>query len=212
NSFEQVYLFIGAGDKSNVLYKDTDKIMKFYGIRDVVEDEPSASTLTEGDLNEVTNPATAAYDPQGWYFEMNQGEKVITAPVAFNFNVFITTFVPRDEIAGGNWDKAFIERAYVGDTKLRVVDFTTGGLNQITTDNARANLLWRGFNVGRGLPTKPQVVTRKPGTGAGQDQGSVELMIQTSTGQYIRGTGADFGLPTGTAGMMVGRIIFWLER
>ncbi len=212
NSFEQVYLFIGAGDKSNVLYKDNEKIMKFYGIRDVIEDDPTATTLTEGDLNRVNNPATAAYDPQGWYFEMNAGEKVITAPIAFSFNVFITTFLPRDEIVGTDWDKAFIERAYVGDTKLRVVDFSTGGLNQITTDNARANLLWSGLQVGRGLPSKPQVVTRKPGTGAGQDQGSVELMIQTSTGQYIRGTGADFGLPTGTAGMMVGRIIFWLER
>lgn len=212
NSFEQVYVFTGAGDKSNVLYKENDKIMKFYGIRDVIEDDPNASTLVEGDLSEVTNPATAAYDPQGWYFELNPGEKVLTAPVAFAFNVFITTFLPRDDIVGANWDKAFVERGYVGDTKLRVVDFTTGGLNQITTDNARANLLWSGLQVGRGLPSKPQVVTRKPGTGAGQEQGSVELMIQTSTGQYIRGTGADFGLPTGTAGMMVGRIIFWLER
>ncbi len=212
NSFEQVYVFIGAGDKSNVLYKDNDKIMKFYGIRDVIEDDPNASTLSEGNLSKVTNPATAAYDPQGWYFEMNRGEKVITAPIAFSFNVFITSFVPRDEISGGNWQKAFVERGYIGDTKLRVVDFTTGGLNQITTDNARANLLWSGLQVGRGLPSKPQVVTRKPGTGAGQQQGSVELMIQTSTGQYIRGTGADFGLPSGTAGSMVGRIIFWLER
>ncbi|MGC8927790.1 MAG: pilus assembly protein [Myxococcota bacterium] len=212
NSFEQVYVFIGAGDKSNVLYKENEKIMKFYGIRDVIEDDPTASTLVENDLSKVTNPATAAYDPQGWYFELNPGEKVLTAPVAFAFNVFITTFLPRDDIVGGNWDKAFVERAYVGDTKLRVVDFTTGGLNQITTDNARANILWSGLQVGRGLPSKPQIVTRKPGTGAGQQQGSVELMIQTSTGQYIRGTGADFGLPTGTAGMMVGRIIFWLER
>ncbi len=212
NSFEQVYVFIGAGDKSNVLSKSNQKIAKFYGIRDVIEDNPTASTLVEGDLSKVVNPATAAYDPQGWYFEMNPGEKVITAPVAFSFNVFITTFKPRDAIMGSNWDKAFVERAYVGDTKLRVVDFTTGGLNQITTDNARANLLWSGFQVGRGLPSKPQIVTRKPGTGAGQQQGSVELMIQTSTGQYIRGTGADFGLPTGTASTMVGRIIFWLER
>jgi Tfp pilus tip-associated adhesin PilY1 len=212
NSFEQVYVFIGAGDKSNVLYKDNDKIMKFYGIRDVIEDDPGASILTEGDLNEVTNPATAAYDPQGWYFRMNPGEKVITAPVAFNFNVFITTFIPRDDISGNNWDKAFVERAYVGDTKLRVVDFTTGGVNQVTTDTTRANILWSGLQIGRGLPSKPQIVTRNPGTGAGQQQGSVELMIQTSTGQYIRGTGADFGLPSGTTQGMVGRIIFWLER
>ncbi|MCX7943070.1 MAG: PilC/PilY family type IV pilus protein [Deltaproteobacteria bacterium] len=212
NSFEQVYIFIGAGDKSNVLYKDNNKRLKFYGIRDVKEDDLTASAIAEDDLSRVSNPATAGYDPDGWYFEMNLGEKVITAPVAFNFNVFITTFVPRDEISGTNWDKAFVERAYVGDTKLRVVDFLTGGLNQITTDTTRANLLWSGLQIGRGLPSKPQIVTRKPGTGAGQEQGSVELLIQTSTGQYIRGTGADFGLPTGTANMMVGRIIFWLER
>ena len=95
---------------------------------------------------------------QGWFVVLNNNEKVLAAPSAFNKAVFFTTFTPASTAACGNGG---------GAAKLYAVNFTTGDaaldLSTGTSAATGQSALSLAKAIGTGIPSRPEVIMSESG-------------------------------------------------
>jgi type IV pilus assembly protein PilY1 len=165
-------LFMGTGDRENAC-DTTTAADRIYSIKD----SHGASSFTETDLVDVTDPADDApnlnqtdgdvdennYYDQGWFIrlvdnsgesEVAEGEKILAQGVAFYKTYYVTTFTPNNDpcVPGGN-------------AKLYAIDYLTGAavIKFTDTDDDGVKDLTRSVILGGGIPSKPVTVITSAG-------------------------------------------------
>ncbi|MBI5526503.1 MAG: hypothetical protein HY897_09220 [Deltaproteobacteria bacterium] len=224
NTFGQVYLFVGTGDRTNImsyLAPPAGTPERLYGMRDALRGaptDPANPALCEnGDgtcaapafprLNEVV-AANSPFFESGWFRKLPQGEKVLSPAAAAGFNVFFTVFSPLSNAA--TWVQ---ERQYLGDAKLYATDFMSGGSPDIQTAKQTPANFWQGFKIGRDVPSAPKIVARPSdySNPASPKDAQTSIVIHTGAGevQQIRSPGS----ASGRSGLLppVSRVIYWRE-
>jgi type IV pilus assembly protein PilY1 len=101
-------LFFGTGDRADP--KDVTVCNRICAVKD-----KNGPTLTEGDLQDVTDVLLDGIDTEnGWYIRLNQylGEKVLSTPVVYFGTAYFTSFVPDQEV--------FDDPCYVGQGRARL--------------------------------------------------------------------------------------------
>ncbi|UCD71557.1 MAG: hypothetical protein JSW70_00800 [Syntrophobacterales bacterium] len=137
-------LFFGTGDRADP--NDITVCNRIYGVKD-----KNGSTLTESDLQDVTEALLEGVDTEnGWYIRLNQhlGEKVLSPPVVYFGAAYFTTFVPDSEQSG---DPCYVGQ---GRGRLHALGYKTGnpvfdldGLGEILDINDRS------AEIGVGIPS-----------------------------------------------------------
>ncbi len=87
------FVFMGTGDRANP--GDCYTVNRFYGIKNKWQSTWSRP-LYESDLGNVRDynyPYTTGYLDNGWFFNLDAGEKVISTPITFEGVVYFTTFL-----------------------------------------------------------------------------------------------------------------------
>ncbi|UCE55632.1 MAG: hypothetical protein JSV31_09350 [Desulfobacterales bacterium] len=130
-------VFMGTGDRENAC--DQTSADRLYNIKDT----HSATTLSESDLVDVTDPDAPLPNldvDQGWYIQLAAGEKVLAEGTVFYKTFYITTFMPNDDIClpGG-----------VG--KLYALGYKTGAA---VLDYNNDGNVERSIDLGGGIPSK----------------------------------------------------------
>jgi type IV pilus assembly protein PilY1 len=130
-------VFMGTGDRENAC--DQTSADRLYNIKDT----HSATTLSESDLVDVTDPDAPLPNldvDQGWYIQLAAGEKVLAEGTVFYKTFYITTFMPNDDIClpGG-----------VG--KLYALGYKTGAA---VLDYNNDGNVERSIDIGGGIPSK----------------------------------------------------------
>ena len=147
-----VWVYFGTGDRNHPNNTSTNR---FYGIKDDGS-MSNANTLTESSLTNVTSGAGSV--TQGWFVVLNNNEKVLASPSAFNKAVFFTTFTPASTAACGNGG---------GAAKLYAVNFTTGDaaldLSTGTSAATGQSALSLAKAIGTGIPSRPEVIMSESG-------------------------------------------------
>jgi type IV pilus assembly protein PilY1 len=138
-------LFFGTGDRADP--KNITVCNRIYAVKD--RDGPT--TLTEGDLQDVTDALLDETDTEnGWYIRLNQhlGEKVLSPPVVYFGTAYFTSFIPDQE--------EFEDLCYVGQGRGRLyaLGYKTGnpvfdldGLGDTLDINDRSS------EIGIGIPS-----------------------------------------------------------
>jgi len=160
-------LFMGTGDRENAC-DTTTAADRIYCIKDA----HGASTLSEADLVDVTDPDAATPDlsetngdvdsnssyDQGWYIrlvdssgetEVAAGEKVLSQGIVFYKTYYVTAFAPNDDpcVPGGN-ATLYALNYLTGAAVIRFTDLDADGDLDLT----------RSVHLGGGIPSKPVVV------------------------------------------------------
>ena len=135
-------VFFGTGDRDDACNTTTsDRIC-------AVKDVHSSTTLVEGDLVDVTDPAAALPDlsvDNGFYLQLSAGEKVLSESMVFYKTLYVTTFTP------GSTDPCVPG----GDGRLYALNYLTGGA---TIDFTGDDVPERSIDIGGGIPSKPVMV------------------------------------------------------
>jgi type IV pilus assembly protein PilY1 len=169
-------LFIGTGDREHP--KETTAINRLYAIKD----KSDGRTLSESDLYDVTSDELqetgttdarkaqilAALDTaDGWYIQLEPGEKALSAPVVFNQAVNFTTYTPPPDSGG---DPCYVGegmgRVYKLDylTACAVVDFDGSG---VLTASDRYDYAGHGIPSGVVIAILPNTIMEYTGIGGG---------------------------------------------
>jgi Tfp pilus tip-associated adhesin PilY1 len=147
-------VFAGTGDREDAC-DTTVGADRIYAVKDV----HGTATLSEGDLVDVTDPATTLPNlngsDQGWFIRFvdsmgaAEGEKVLARGVVFYKTYYVTTFTPNDNpcVPGG------IARLYA-------IEYKTGAaaIAFTDTDGDGDKDLTRSVILGGGIPSKPVTV------------------------------------------------------
>ena len=169
-------LFIGTGDREHP--KETTIVNRLYAIKD----KSGATTLTESNLYDVTSDELqetgttearkaqilAALDiADGWYIQLDAGEKSLSSPVVFNQAVNFTTYTPPPGSGG--------DPCYVGEgvgkvfklnylTACAVFDFDNSG-----ELSARDRYDYAGHGIPSGvvIAILPNIIMEYTGIGGG---------------------------------------------
>jgi Tfp pilus tip-associated adhesin PilY1 len=154
-------IFMGTGDRENAC-DTTVAADRVYAVKDV----HGTTTLSEGDLVDVTDPAATLPDlngssDQGWFIRLVDelgapaGEKVLAQGVVFYKTFYFTTFTPNNDpcIPGG-------------DARLYALDYLSGAavIAFTDTDGDGVEDLTRSVILGGGIPSKPVTVISAEGT------------------------------------------------
>jgi len=200
NSFGQYYVLIGSGDRMNML--STTPVGHFYALNDVFNSSggnPVPMTLySDADLSKPTSIGAAPYKPKGWVRELAAGQKSLFPAVVAGNDVFFTTFKPPTTPA-----TSFYTRAELGEGKLYVADFMTGGKPAINQD------WWAGVLMSKDVLTAPKIVSR--GIDNVHPQGQTNLLITSTSGEVFQikelttGSGQGYLKPTT-------KVIYWREQ
>jgi type IV pilus assembly protein PilY1 len=110
-------LFFGTGDRADP--KEVTVCNRIYAVKD----KNGPTTLTEGNLRDVTDTLLNEADTEnGWYIRLNQhlGEKVLSPPVVYFGAAYFTSFIPDQE--------QFDDLCYVGQGRgrLHALGYKTG--------------------------------------------------------------------------------------
>jgi Tfp pilus tip-associated adhesin PilY1 len=148
-------IFMGTGDRENAC-DTTVAADRVYAVKDV----HGTTTLSEGDLVDVTDPAATLPNlngstDQGWFIRLVDelgapaGEKVLARGVVFYKTYYFTTFTPNNDpcVPGGN-------------ARLYALDYQTGAavIAFTDTDGDGVDDLTRSVRLGGGIPSKPVTV------------------------------------------------------
>ena len=135
-------VFFGTGDRDDACNTTTSD--RIYAVKDV----HTSTTLVEGDLVDVTDPAAALPDlpvDNGFYLQLSAGEKVLSENMVFYKTLYVTTFIP------GSTDPCVPG----GDGRLYALYYLTGGA---TIDFTGDDVPERTTDIGGGIPSKPVMV------------------------------------------------------
>lgn len=182
NKYNGEYVLFGTGDREAPSTKQLTNKNRFYSIKNCWN---NASPIVKNDLENATSSITgASVDKKGWYIELeNDGEKVMSYPLAFNGIVFFTTYTPapdaNTDTNHGNGNNDPCDGVYnVGTARLYALNLKTGApvLNLSIkgqgsdgeVDETSGNPLPlcksdRRVEIGRGIPGVPQLVFSKDG-------------------------------------------------
>lgn len=134
-------VFMGTGDR-----EDPCSTTSSDGIY-CIKDTHGSSTLQESDLVDVTDPTAAPPDlnvDQGWYIQLEAGEKLLAETTLFYKTLYLTTYTPNgDPCLPG------------GAGKLYALNYKTGGAVLDFDGNGDSE---RGVQIGGGIPSKVVVV------------------------------------------------------
>lgn len=152
-------LFIGSGDRDDAC--NTNTYDALYAIKD---QHDSSLSLVSGNLvdayitSDYTIPDLAGSD-NGWYLQMEPGEKALSESVVFNKVLYATTFLPNDQacVPGG------YARLYALKYLTGVAAFDFDGVEGNDTSKI----------IGGGIPSKPVVIITTTGV--------AKLLISTSS-------------------------------
>ena len=148
-------IFMGTGDRENAC-DTTVGADRVYAVKD----EHGTTTLSEGDLVDVTDPAATlpnlnGSSDQGWFIRLVDelgapaGEKVLARGVVFYKTYYFTTFTPNNDpcVPGGN-------------ARLYALDYLNGAavIAFTDTDGDGVDDLTRSVLLGGGIPSKPVTV------------------------------------------------------
>lgn len=149
--------------KATVIHDDNTKTV--FDIDDSSSSTCAAAPLTLSDLTDRTAGTANESVDKGWYITLDQGERVITDPVAtVNGSIFYTTFVPEPDICkfGGTsylWAVKF-DSGYQLDESAKVgkvlIQASTGGFEEVDLATAMAGTNSKqGRRMNEGIIGKP---------------------------------------------------------
>lgn len=145
-------MILGAtGDREDPCVKgDTEDIVF------AVKDDHQVSELTVDDLARTDiDPLENSEEYQGWYYQLEPGEKVLSGGTVFANGFYFTTFTPRDDPCEGG-----------GTARLYALHYKTGepfmdlDNNQTTGDDDGVEPY---IDLGYGIPSKPVIIITDDG-------------------------------------------------
>lgn len=182
NKYNGEYVLFGTGDREAPSTTQLANKNRFYSIKNCWN---SDYPIVINDLENVTfSIAGPSVDKKGWYIELeNDGEKVMSYPLAFNGIVFFTTYTPAPDINsdtnnGRGHDDPCDGIFNVGTARLYALNLKTGAPvlnlsikgqgNDGEVDETSDNPLPlcksdRSVEIGRGVPGVPQLIFPKDG-------------------------------------------------
>ena len=138
-------VFFGTGDRE--YYNETKVANRIYALKD----KGNATTLTESDLENVTQgiiQPKSSKDKEGWVLNLeNKGEKVLAPPVVAFGVAYFTTYTPPS-----------MESGVEGMARIYALNYKTGGpildLNPTNnTEGVKIDLSDRSKIIGKGIPS-----------------------------------------------------------
>jgi hypothetical protein len=157
-------VYFGTGDRNHPRHDSSNRI---YAVKDNT-DMTNASFLDEADLvdTESGDPVT-----QGWYYLLDNDEKVWMAAEVYNQVVYFSSYTPVDAADACDSGTGFSRLYSFQMTNGHVgIDFDTGH-TETETDGDES----RSIDVGSGAPSRPSVVlgTANDGVAVGTTDGAV---------------------------------------
>lgn len=116
----ELWVAVGSGYKAHPLNEDTDEA--FFVIRDTAALQPVAHVEANlANMSNVTNGSVPSATSRGWYYFLEEGEKVSSSPIIFRNRILFTTYSPTVD---QNHDDPCSVR--YGASYLHTVSLTTG--------------------------------------------------------------------------------------
>jgi type IV pilus assembly protein PilY1 len=153
-----LWVFFGTGDRN---HPNSTSSNRFYGIKDTTTMQ-NGTPLMESNLVDVTSTNGSA--TQGWFFRLDNNEKVLATANVFNKNVFFSTFTPASTVtctSGGGTAKLYVVQM---ETGYAAINFSTGEALASTGASVQ-----RSRTTGSGIASMPIIVfvpPADPGSGA----------------------------------------------
>jgi hypothetical protein len=150
-----LWLAFGSGERTDLEFPgiaNADENNRFYAVKDLdplaksLATPPQSLPLGESTLLDITGDSSCADvgSNDGFFFEVADGEKFVTATDIFFYYVFAATFTPEvntDPCAAAGRATLYAFKVYCGEGL-----FEDAGGNPITT-----------IDLGDGMPTDPKV-------------------------------------------------------
>jgi len=189
-----VWVYFGTGDREDPNNKNSQE--RFYAVQ---VGGSGTYPLQEADLQDVTCPSKEPLcskntfiqttTKNGWYIQLDKGEKVLAKPAVFNRLVYFTTYTP---------ETTFLCAAS-GVAKGYIVEYLSGGgaleVDELSDLSGPAGARWKEIGEHSGAPSAPVITVSK--------KGKASVIIGTTSGQISSElTGPD--LPQR-------EILFWRE-
>ncbi len=163
-------IFAGTGDREDACSTTSgpDKIIAFKDSHATVTSSDVPVPLTLTDLVNVTSASAESPDldnpegdvdnnlsvDNGWYFNLETGEKILAEGVVFFKTIYMTSFLPNDDpcLPGG-------------EARLYALDYKTGKpvIDFESEESGEEVVLEPYKNIGGGIPSEPVVVISETG-------------------------------------------------
>ncbi len=167
-----IWVYFGTGDREDPNKKNSKE--RFYAVQD---GGSGTYPLQEANQDDVTskNTFTQVTTKNGWFIQLNEGEKVLARPAVFNRLVYFTTYTPETTALC----------AAAGGSKEYIVEYLSGG-GAFNVDemsdilNPPKDFVYkRSQAIGSGAPSAPVITVNR--------KGKASVIIGTTSGQISSG-------------------------